>query len=126
MIPRPHRWPAALRGSAYALAVAVLGWLCLAPSPATPGPQLWDKGEHAISWFVLAGLGLLFWPARPGWACGFALAFGALIEVLQWATPFGRDGDWRDWAADGVGVAAALAVRAAARATARRRAPAVS
>ena len=105
----PSRSPAALRAAAYGLAVAVLLFLCLAPARDLPRETLWDKAEHAIAWCVLAAIGLVFWPRRPVGVAGFALALGALVEVLQAALPFGRDGDWRDWIADSVGVAAALA-----------------
>jgi VanZ family protein len=108
VIPLPHRLPAALRAVAYGVAVAVLLYLCLAPSQDLPQEHLWDKAEHAIAWFVLAAIGLAFWPWRPARIAGFALALGAAVEVLQATMPFGRDGDWRDWVADSVGVAVAL------------------
>jgi VanZ family protein len=108
-----------MRWSGYAAAVAILLYLCLAPGKDLPKEPIWDKAEHAIAWFVLAGVGLGFWPSRATRVASFALALGALVEVLQWAMPFGRDGDWRDWVADLVGVAAALAVWALARGVAR-------
>lgn len=99
----------------YALAVAVLLYLCLAPVRDLPAVSLWDKAEHAAAWLVLAGVGLLFWPGRPRAIVAFALALGLLVEVLQGVLPVGRDADWRDWAADSVGVAAALLLFEAAR-----------
>jgi VanZ family protein len=93
----------------------VLLYLCLAPTEDLPKVTLWDKVEHASAWFVLTALGLAFWPGRPGRVAGFALALGALVEVLQALMPLGRDGDVRDWAADGVGVTAALLTWAAVR-----------
>ena len=119
MTLRPDRLPAALRGWAYGFACAVLLYLCLAPAKALPQETLWDKAEHAIAWFVLAAIGLAFWPRRPVRIVGFALALGAIVEVLQATMPFGRDGDWRDWVADSVGVAAALACWAVIRGLAR-------
>lgn len=116
----PHRLPAALRFSGYAVAVAVLLYLCLAPGKDLPEEHLWDKAEHAIAWFVLAAIGLAFWPGRPGRIAGFAVGLGALVEVLQAIMPFGRDGDWHDWVADSVGVAVALVCWAAIRGLARR------
>jgi VanZ family protein len=112
-----------MRWGGYAAAVAILLYLCLAPGKDLPKEPIWDKAEHAIAWFVLAGVGLGFWPFRAARVAAFALALGALVEVLQWAMPFGRDGDWRDWIADLVGVAAALAVLALARGLARGLAP---
>jgi VanZ family protein len=111
----PHRWPAALRGWAYAAAVAILLYLTLAPAQDLPKEPMSDKSEHSIAWFVLAGVGLAFWPARPRRIAAFALALGALIEVLQAVMPLGRDGDWRDWVADSAGVGVALLVWATIR-----------
>ena len=102
------RAPRRLRLALYAVAVAILLYMTLAPSKAVPGAGLiWDKAEHAGAWLVLTGLGLLL-STRRRWAIGvFAIAFGAAIEVLQAAMPFGRDGDIVDLMADGVGGATA-------------------
>jgi VanZ family protein len=101
-LPRP--WRLAL----YALASLILSYMALAPEHDVPGSDLvWDKLEHASAWTVLTLLGLLLSTKRR-WAIGlFALAFGALIEVLQAVMPFGRDGNVADWIADAVGIAAA-------------------
>ena len=107
---RPDRLPAAVRFTVFGLAVAVLLYLTLAPGEALPATNLWDKAQHAISWFVLTAIGLAFWPTAPGRVGGFVLVLGALIEVLQWLLPFGREGDARDLLGDGVGIAAALAL----------------
>lgn len=104
------RLPLPLRLGLYALATGVLLYLTLAPSKALPTVNLWDKAEHAIAWAVLAGTGLILFPRQAERIAGYALAVGVLVEVLQWALPFGRDADWKDWAADAVGVAAAVAV----------------
>ena len=109
------RLPLALRLALYALAAGVLLYLCLAPSKDLPSVNLWDKAEHAIAWAVLAGSGLVLFPRHPARVALFALAFGALVEVLQGNLPFGRDMDWTDWAADLVGVAASLALYALVR-----------
>jgi len=105
---RPDRLPQALRLSAFGFAVAVLLFLTLAPPADLPKEHLWDKAEHAIAWFVLAAIGLAFWPTRPARITGFAFCLGAAIEVMQWAMPYGRDGDVRDLLADCIGVALAL------------------
>lgn len=118
---RPDRLPHRLRLGAYGFAVAVLLYLTLAPAQELPKEHLWDKAEHAIAWIVLAGVGLAFWPARPRLIAGFAFCLGALIEVLQWAMPFGRDGDIRDLLADSVGIALALAAWSVVRRVAIRR-----
>lgn len=116
----PHRLPSWLRFSAYGFAVAVLLYLTLAPSKDLPEVNIWDKAEHSISWLVLTGIGLAFWPNRPGRIAGFAFFLGALVEVLQTYLPFGRDGDIHDLIGDSVGIAAALVIWAVVRALVRR------
>lgn len=106
----PASLPRPLRLALYAGAVAVLLWLTLSPSDDLPSVSLWDKAEHAIAWAVLTGLGLLLSPRRPRAIAGFAIAFGALVEVLQGLLPVGRDADIRDLLADSVGVAAVILV----------------
>jgi VanZ family protein len=104
------RLPLGLRLALYALAVAVLLYLCLAPSRELPQVNVWDKAEHAAAWLVLAGLGLLLFPRRVVAIGLFAVAVGVLVELLQ-ATPLiARDADVRDVLADSVGVAVALAI----------------
>lgn len=95
----------------YALACAILLYLTLAPEQEVPGAGLvWDKAEHALSWAVLTGAGLLL-STRRRWAIGvFALVFGAVVEVLQANMGLGRDGNWLDLVADCVGIAAAYLV----------------
>jgi VanZ family protein len=117
---RPDLLPLRLRLGAYGFAVAVLLYLTLAPGQDLPSEHIWDKAEHATAWFVLAAIGLAFWPMRPGRIAGFAFGLGALVEVSQWAMPFGRDGDVRDLLADSVGIAAALVIWAFAWAIVRR------
>jgi VanZ family protein len=123
---RPDRLPARVRAWAYGLAVAVLLYLTLAPTKALPPEAGPDKAEHAIAWLVLTGLGLAFWPGRPGRVAGLALALGALVEVLQATMPFGRDGDMRDLIGDSVGILAALVAWAGLRRLAARRSLQVS
>jgi VanZ family protein len=104
----PWVWPRDLKRAAYAVANAVLLYLCLAPVSMLPPATLWDKAEHAIAWAVLAGLGLSLWPGRAREVAAYSLALGALVEILQALMPLGRQGDWRDWVADAIGVAAAV------------------
>ncbi|MCR5878163.1 VanZ family protein [Phenylobacterium sp. J367] len=107
----PARLPRPLRLGAYAAAVAVLLWLCLAPTESLPQPEnLGDKSEHLIAWFVLTALGLALSPRRWRAIAGFALLLGLAIEVLQATLGFGRHGDWRDFVADAAGVLLALAL----------------
>jgi VanZ family protein len=99
----------------FGLAVAVLLFLCLAPTDELPKEHLWDKAEHAVAWLVLTGLGLALSPKQPVRIALFAIGLGAAVEILQATMGFGRDGDWRDLAADSLGVGVALLVWAAFR-----------
>ena len=49
---------------------------------------------------------LLLWPASALRVVLGMLAYGAAIEVAQWAVGW-RFGEWADWAADAVGVLSA-------------------
>ena len=102
------RLPRRSRLTLYAFACSVLIYMTLAPGKDVPGVGMtWDKAEHALAWAVLTGAGLLLSTKRR-WAIGaFAFVFGATIEVLQATMGLGRDGDWRDLAADSIGIAAA-------------------
>jgi hypothetical protein len=103
------RLPRPARIGLYALATGVVLYMCLAPTPDVPGASLlWDKAEHAITWAILTGSGLLLSPRRPRAIVLYSLGLGAGIEVLQAAMNFGRQGDWRDFAADSIGVGVAL------------------
>jgi uncharacterized protein YfiM (DUF2279 family) len=108
---RFDQWPRPLRIGLYALACCVLLYMTLAPGEDVPGEGLvWDKAEHAMSWAVLTGAGLLLSTHRR-WAIGvFAFVFGATIEVLQANMGLGRDGNLPDLGADTVGIAAAYVV----------------
>ncbi len=102
------RLPRPLRLALYALATAILLYLCLAPSADLPKVSLWDKEEHAIAWFVLTATGLILSPRRPRAIATYAFGFGVLVEVLQYFMGFGRDADWHDVAADSVGISVAF------------------
>jgi len=116
------RLPRPLRLALYAGAVGVVLFLCLAPSQDVPGEGLvWDKAEHSVTWAILTFLGLALSSHRPRAIALFALALGGAIEVLQATMGFGRDGDWRDFAADAIGVAAALGLYAGLRRLGGRR-----
>jgi VanZ family protein len=82
-------------------------------SQTDPLPQVtsvvWDKALHAGEY---AGLALLICRAFRGDGTGWARAFAASVvltcmyaatdEWHQWMVP-GREVDWHDWIADGVG-----------------------
>ncbi len=107
---RFDRLPRPFRLGLFSLACCILLYLTLAPGKYVPGEGIiWDKAEHAISWAVLTGAGLLLSTHRR-WAIGvFAFVFGGTVEVLQATMGLGRDGDWHDLAADTVGIAMAYA-----------------
>ena len=93
---------------ALALCVAVLS---LMPTNYLPAQvfSLWDKAQHALAFTALASLGLLAYPRQP-WRVAIALlAFGGAIELAQAATGW-RYGEWSDWLADAVGLAAGWAL----------------
>jgi VanZ family protein len=103
----PYRFPRPVRLALYALAVAILLVLCLAPSQDLPDPGTGDRFEHMAAWFVLTLSGFVLAPRRRLAIPAFALALGVIVEILQMVTPFGRHGDPRDLVADMVGVALA-------------------
>ena len=104
----PYRLPRPLRLALYALATAILLFMCLAPSRDLPKVNLWDKEEHAIAWMVLTLTGLMLSPYRPRAIAAFAFGVGVFVELAQWAMGFGRDADWHDVAADSIGISAAF------------------
>jgi len=100
----PSRLPRPLRAAAYLACVGVLLWLSLAPQSELPKANLSDKFEHTIAYMVLTAAGLTLFPRHPRAIIGGAFAFGVMIEVLQAAMGFGRQGDWRDVAANSLGI----------------------
>ena len=106
----PSRLPRPLRLALYALASAILLYLCLAPSHDLPKINLWDKEEHAIAWLVLTATGLVLSPHRPRAIATYAFGLGVFVELAQWAMGFGRDADWHDVAADSLGIAVAFLI----------------
>ena len=91
----------------------VMAWL---PHP----PQLpWeqeDKVSHMLAFVTLSVLASLAFPAAALFRIGERLSFlGALIELVQSIPALHRDCDVRDWIADTIAVAAALAVVAGVR-----------
>lgn len=86
-----------------ALTVASLVPVTLLPPQAM---NIWDKAQHAVGFAWLAGLGLMAYPRHAVTLCLGLLAWGGAIELMQAATGW-RYGEWIDWLADGVGIAAA-------------------
>ena len=69
----------------------------------------WDKAQHTLAFVVLTGWALLLWPMRAVPVVLGMLAYGAGIELAQWAVGW-RFAEWADLAADTVGVAMAWAL----------------
>lgn len=90
------------------LAMAVVMVLALLPVEHLQLPVFnwWDKAQHALAFLVLTGWALLLWPVASGRVVLAMLAYGAGIELAQWAVGW-RFAEWADLAADAVGVALA-------------------
>lgn len=73
--------------------------------------DFWDKAQHAAAFFVLGVLGLLVYCRQKGSIFLGLSAFGACIELLQWAGGV-RVGSWVDWLADMAGLVVAYGVAA--------------
>ena len=67
-------------------------------------PNLSDKSEHAITYAVLTALSFALFPKHPRLAVASAIAFGVAMEFAQGAMNLGRQADWQDAAANGLGV----------------------
>jgi VanZ family protein len=99
----PLRWVWVSGFWALALATVVMS---LVPGEQVPsGLVLWDKAQHALGFAALAVFGLQAYPHVALPVLAGLLLFGAGIEGAQSLTSW-RQGDWLDWCADGVGVAA--------------------
>lgn len=105
--------------------VLVVSWLALTPSPPHTLDTGWDKLNHMLAFTALAVSACFSGsvsPRRLVAAAALLLAFGGAIELLQMQVP-GRDAEWADLLADGVGLAvgmlAALGLRRRATAAAR-------
>ena len=93
--------------AALVLCLSTILWLALSPNPPNPAGLFdFDKVNHVLAFFVLAGL--LDYASVN--IAGFEgkvlplLAFGFLIEVLQYWVGY-RYFEWGDFIADGFGVA---------------------
>lgn len=110
--PRLRPWLQALL-----LGLLIAGtWLALTPRPPRIADTGWDKSNHALAFAVLAFNAALAFPAarwRAAACAGWLMLYGGLIEVAQALGPFGRQGEWLDWLADGIGIGIGLiAIRA--------------
>ena len=94
--------PSAFWISAIVLTIASLVPVELLPRQAA---SIWDKGQHAFGFTWLALLGLLSYSRHVCPTVLGLVVFGGVIELLQAATGW-RYGEWLDFLADVIGVAA--------------------
>jgi len=99
------------------LAIGVILWLALHPSPPISGLQL-DKLNHLAAFFVLALLTEYAFPSATISAQKLLslLGFGLLIEVLQYWVGY-RYFEWLDVAADAAGIVLFWVIRGTLRRT---------
>jgi VanZ family protein len=87
--------------------VAVVSYLAVTPMPPKDLTTGWDRLNHASAFAALALSGCLGYRGRRStllWLMLALLAFGGLIEVVQYFVP-GRSCEWGDLFADLVGIA---------------------
>jgi hypothetical protein len=89
-----------------ALTVASLIPVAMLPPQAL---NIWDKAQHALGFAGITVLGLVAYPRHARLICVGLLLWGGAIELMQWASGW-RFGEWIDWLADAVGIAAAWLV----------------
>ena len=82
--------------------------LSLLPSDQLPPGffDWWDKAQHALAFFALCSIGLRAYPANAVHVALGLLVYGCCIELAQGFSGW-RFGDWLDWLADAIGIAAA-------------------
>ena len=99
------------------LAIGVILWLALHPSPPISGLQL-DKLNQLAAFFVLALLTEYAFPSATVSALKLLplLGFGLLIEVLQYWVGY-RYFEWLDVAADAAGIVLFWVIRGTLRRT---------
>lgn len=92
-----------------ALVVAIV--LAVRPAPEMlPKINHFDKIQHVVAFMLISLLGFAAWPRRPLMVVLVMLIYGLAMEVAQSFTAY-RQGDYQDWIADAVGVAAAFGLR---------------
>ncbi|QJW88404.1 VanZ family protein [Spirosoma taeanense] len=104
--------PTLRRAAAIAWTLIML-WGCLLPGPKVPRIMAWhDKLMHVVIFVLFSVLWMLArpggrtnWPDRAGAIRVLlaGLAFGIIIEVLQYTLPIRRSGDVEDVIADFAG-----------------------
>lgn len=89
---------------AWLLAMAGVTVLALLPVDQLQMPLFawWDKAQHALAFLVLTAWALLLWPSASLRVALGMFAYGAGLELAQWAVGW-RFAEWADLAADSVG-----------------------
>lgn len=97
--------------AAFWISLAALTFASLVPVALLPPQALnvWDKAQHALGFAWLAAWGLLAYPKNGLVVAVGLVLWGGAIELMQAATGW-RYGEWIDWLADAIGVAAAWAL----------------
>ena len=92
----------------WALAMVAVTVLALLPIQHLQLPVInwWDKAQHALAFVVLTGGALLLWAGASVRVVIGMIAYGAGIELTQWAVGW-RFAEWADLAADAAGVVGA-------------------
>lgn len=96
----------------FACAMAVSLFMAFSPHPPSVFlDRFGDKVEHMTAFGTMAILARIGFPRAPSFRILERLSFaGALIEVFQAMPALHRDCDWKDWVADTLAVAVALAL----------------
>lgn len=96
----------------FVTALIVAFVLALRPAPEIlPQINHFDKIQHALAFMLISLLGFGAWPGRPILIVVVMLGYGGAMELAQSFTRY-RQGDYQDWIADALGIAAAFGVRA--------------
>ena len=92
----------------WAMAMGAVTVLALLPVQHLQLPVFdwWDKAQHVVAFAVLTGGALLLWPGVSAQVVIGMIAYGAGLELAQWAVGW-RFAEWADLAADTAGVVGA-------------------
>lgn len=99
-----------------AAASLVIAYGAFAPPGRAPSLMPWDKAEHFTAFFGLMALSLVSFPKTSIWRLAALLtAVGGLVELVQGLPMVHRDCDWKDWAAEVLGLCAVIGIIVAAK-----------
>jgi VanZ family protein len=98
-----YRIPRALWLLAFVICLVSVLTLALMKNPSTLLDTGWDKGNHVLAFAVLTFLGRMSFPSQRVLLLLGLLAYGVLIENLQFMTGY-RFSEYQDFAADVVGM----------------------